>query len=47
MSDIPKRPKEEQPGFIKALSLRDVVLMITVAVVSLRWIPRGARAGPS
>jgi amino acid transporter len=34
------------PGaFIKALGLRDVVLMTVVAVVSLRWIPFAARAG--
>ena len=38
----------EQPdfGFIKALGLGDVVLMNIVAVVGLRWIARGARAGP-
>lgn len=35
------------PGLIEALGLRDVVLMTVVAVVSLRWIPWGARAGPS
>jgi amino acid transporter len=34
-------------GLIEALGLRDVVLMTVVAVVSLRWIPWGARAGPS
>ncbi len=34
-------------GFIQALGLRDVVLMTVVAVVSLRWIPFAARAGPS
>src|SRR3990172_5304544 len=33
--------------FIKALGLRDVVLMSVVAVVSLRWLARGARVGPS
>ena len=33
-------------GLIEALGLRDVVLMTVVAVVSLRWIPWGARAGP-
>lgn len=33
-------------GFIKALGLWDVVLMNIVAVVGLRWIARGARAGP-
>lgn len=38
----PPRPVE----FIKALGLRDVVLMTVVAVVSLRWIARGARVGP-
>ena len=32
--------------FIRALRLRDVVLMNVVAVVGLRWIARGARAGP-
>jgi amino acid transporter len=31
-------------GFIKALGLWDLVLMNVVAVVSLRWIARGARA---
>jgi amino acid transporter len=35
------------PGLIESLGLRDVVLMTVVAVVSLRWIPWGARAGPS
>jgi amino acid transporter len=35
-----------QPGFIKALGLWDVILMNIVAVVGLRWIARGARAGP-
>ncbi len=34
-------------GLIEALGLRDVVLMTVVAVVSLRWIPWAARAGPS
>jgi amino acid transporter len=33
--------------FIRALGLRDVVLMNIVAVVGLRWIARGARAGPA
>ena len=33
--------------FIKALGLWDVVLMNVVAIVSLRWIARGARMGPS
>jgi glutamate:GABA antiporter len=32
--------------FIKALGLWDVVLMNVVAIVSLRWIARGARMGP-
>ena len=32
--------------FIRALGLRDVVLMNVVAVVGLRWIARGARTGP-
>jgi len=32
--------------FIRALGLRDVVFMNIVAVVGLRWIARGARAGP-
>ena len=32
--------------FIRALRLRDVVLMNVVAVVGLRWIARGARTGP-
>ena len=31
--------------FLKVLTLRDVVLMNIVAVVGLRWIARGARAG--
>jgi len=39
--------RRESPGFIKALGLRDVVLMNVVAVVGLRWIARGARAGPA
>ncbi|HVD91127.1 MAG TPA: APC family permease [Vicinamibacterales bacterium] len=34
-------------GFIRALNLRDVVLMNVVAVVGLRWIARGARTGPA
>ena len=33
--------------FIKALGLRDLVLMNVVAIVSLRWIARGARIGPA
>jgi glutamate:GABA antiporter len=33
--------------FIRALGLRDVVLMNVVAVVGLRWIARGARTGPA
>jgi amino acid transporter len=37
----------EARQFIKALGLRDVVLMTVVAVVSLRWIPFAARAGAS
>lgn len=32
--------------FIKALGLWDVVLMNVVAIISLRWIARGARMGP-
>jgi amino acid transporter len=32
--------------FIKALGLWDVIFMNVVAVVGLRWIARGARAGP-
>jgi glutamate:GABA antiporter len=35
-----------QPVFIKALGLWDVIFMNVVAVVGLRWIARGARAGP-
>jgi amino acid transporter len=31
--------------FVRALRLRDVVLLNVVAIVSLRWIARGARAG--
>jgi amino acid transporter len=38
----PLRPQD----FVKALGLRDVVLMNVVAVVGMRWIARGARAGP-
>jgi glutamate:GABA antiporter len=34
-------------GLIRALGLRDVVLMNVVAVVGLRWIARGARTGPA
>jgi amino acid transporter len=37
---------QPQTGFIRALGLWDVVLMNIVAVVGLRWIARGARAGP-
>ena len=33
-------------SFIRAMRLRDVVLMNVVAVVGLRWIARGARTGP-
>ena len=33
-------------NFIRALGLRDVVLMNIVAVVGMRWIARGARTGP-
>ena len=33
--------------FIKAMGLTDVVLMNVVAVVGMRWIARGARAGPA
>lgn len=36
-----------QDRFIRALGLRDVVLMNIVAVVGLRWIARGARTGPA
>jgi amino acid transporter len=38
---------KEATRFIKALGLRDVVLMNIVAVVGMRWIARGARAGPA
>jgi amino acid transporter len=38
---------EDRAGFIRALGLRDVVLMNVVAVVGLRWIARGARTGPA
>lgn len=41
------RPAADGPRLIQALGLRDVVLMTVVAVVSLRWIPWAARAGPS
>jgi amino acid transporter len=37
----------ESGTFIKALGLRDVVLMNVVAVVGMRWIARGARVGPA
>ena len=33
--------------FIRALGLRDVILMNIVAVVGLRWVARGARTGPA
>lgn len=33
--------------FIRALGLLDVILMNIVSVVGLRWIARGARAGPA
>ena len=33
--------------FIKAMGLTDVVLMNVIAVVGMRWIARGARAGPA
>jgi amino acid transporter len=39
--------RTDAPRLIESLGLRDVVLMTVVAVVSLRWIPWGARAGPS
>ena len=38
--------RRDEP-FIKALGLRDVVLMNIVAVVGMRWIARGARTGPA
>lgn len=42
------QPRRRAPGgLIVALGLRDVVLMTVVAVVSLRWIPWAARAGPA
>jgi amino acid transporter len=37
----------EDARFIRTLGLRDVVLMNVVAVVGMRWIARGARAGPA
>src|SRR5512138_2239682 len=44
-----RRVMREQPEgsapLIRALGLTDVALMTVVAVVSLRWIARGARAG--
>jgi glutamate:GABA antiporter len=40
------RTARDAAGFIKALGLRDVVLMNVVAVVGMRWIARGARTGP-
>ena len=39
-------PTRDGAGFIKALGLRDVILMNVVAVVGMRWIARGARTGP-
>ena len=36
---------QDGPIFIKALGLWDVIFMNVVAVVGLRWIARGARAG--
>lgn len=51
MSGATARSSTPQPAaglnLIQALGLRDVVLMTVVAVVSLRWIPWAARAGPS
>jgi amino acid transporter len=38
--------RNEDGRFIKALGLWDVVLMNVVAIISLRWIARGARMGP-
>ena len=38
---------ERDTPFIKAMGLTDVVLMNIVAVVGMRWIARGARAGPA
>lgn len=38
-------PSPPTDPFIAALGLRDVVLMNVVAIVGLRWITRGARAG--
>jgi amino acid transporter len=40
-------PNGSPDPFIKALGLRDVILMNVVAIVSLRWIARGARMGPA
>jgi amino acid transporter len=37
--------RPEQPAFIRALGLWDIVAMNIVAVVGLRWIARSARAG--
>ena len=42
-----KAAEKEAGGFIRALGLRDVVLMNIVAVVGMRWIARGARTGPA
>jgi len=38
-------PSASPITFVRALRLRDVVLLNVVAIVSLRWIARGARAG--
>ena len=41
----PNESPAPAPTFLQALRLRDVVLLNVVAIVSLRWIARGARAG--
>ena len=38
---------ERDTPFIKSMGLIDVVLMNVVAIVGMRWIARGARAGPA
>lgn len=42
---IARRPTPPAPAPVRVLGLWDVVLITIVAVTSLRWIARGARAG--
>ncbi len=43
----PSPPAPSRPAFLRVLTLPDVIVMTTVAVVSPRWITRSAAAGPS